>query len=215
MLAAMLAAGPARAQDPPPRNRLWFDPTQLPRFTGTVERYVPSPAGGFDSLILREGVQILFPAETGEAIRRAVPQGRPILAWGIRARSAAVITMLAWAPTAEEEPRFVERPSWWSGAFARGQTRIAVHGTVRQPLHDSRGEVTGALLEDGTVVRVPAEVAQGRGDLFRQGARLAATGWGVEGEGGRALAAEAIGETPEAMTPLPAQPERGGPPPRR
>ena len=211
-----VASVAARAQDAPPaQSRLWFDPTQLPRFTGTVERYVPSPAGGFDSLILREGVQVLFPAEIGETIRRAVPQGRPILVWGIRARSAAVITMLAWAPTAEEEPRFVERPSWWFGAFTHGQTRIAVHGAVRQPLYNSRGEVAGALLEDGTVIRVPAEVAQGRGDLFRPGARLAATGWGVEGDGGRALAAEALGENPQAMTPLPPQAEPGGQPPRR
>lgn len=209
-----LAGAPALAQQPA-RDRLWFDPTQLPRFTGSVERYLRSPAGGFDSLILREGVQLLFPAEEGEAIRRAIPAGRPILAWGIRARSAPVITVLAWAPSPDEEPRFVERPSWWFGAVSQGGTRMSVSGTVKQPLYNSRGEVSGALLEDGTVVRVPASGAATRGDLFRPGAHLAAAGMGVEGEGGRALAAETIGENPQAMTPLPAPSrEPGAPAPR-
>lgn len=215
----MATTGVVLAQDAPQRaaqHQLWFDPTQLPRFTGTVERYLPSPAGGFDSLILREGVQLLFPAEIGEAIRHAVPVGRPILAWGIRARSAPVITILAWATTPEEEPRFVERPSWWLGAARRGQTRISASGTVRQPLYNSRGEVTGALLEDGTVVRIPVEVAAARQDLLRQGARLAATGWGVEGEGGRALVAEGLGENAQSMTPVtPPSGEAGPQPPPR
>lgn len=191
---------------------LWFDPTQLPRFTGIVERYLPAPAGGFDSLLLREGVQVLFPPELAEAMRQAVPAGRPILVWGIRARSAAVVTMLAWAPTAEEEPRLVERPSWLGGLPSHGQARIAVSGTVRQPLHNSRGEVNGALLEDGTVIRLPAEAAAARLDLLRPGARLAAMGSGIEGEGVRALAAESLGDGPQSMTPVA---EGAGTPPRR
>lgn len=215
LLLPLLAAEFAFAQAPA-QNRLWFDPTQLPRFTGTVERYLPSPAGGVDSLIMREGVQLIFPADTGEAIRSAVPAGRPILVWGIRARSAPVITILAWATTPEEEPRFVERPSWWSGTTAPGQARIAASGSVRQPLHNTRGEVNGALLEDGTVVRVPAEVAAARAELFRQGARLAATGLGVEGEGGRALFAESLGDNPQSMTPVaPAPGDAGAASPRR
>lgn len=211
LLGLGFASPPASAQQatpPPTRNRLWFDPTQLPRFTGAVERYLPSPAGGFDSLILREGVQLLFPAEDGEAIRRAVPVGRPILAWGIRARSAPVITVLAWTPSSEEEPRFVERPSWSSGTSAPGRARLAVNGTVKQPLYDSRGEVNGALLEDGTVVRVAVAGAALRQELFRPGAHLAATGLGVEGEDGRALTAETLGETPQTMSPVPA-PQHG------
>ncbi|HYF06508.1 MAG TPA: hypothetical protein VD970_02725 [Acetobacteraceae bacterium] len=217
ILASLPMRGPALAQEAPAQSsqrRLWFDPTQLPRFTGTVERYLPAPAGGFDSLLLREGVQVLFPAEIGETLRQAVPQGRPIFVWGIRARSAPVITMLAWAPTAEEEPRFVERPSWWAGTVTRGQTRISVQGTVRHTLHNSRGDVTGAMLDDGTVVRLPAEVAAARHELLRPGARLAATGWGVEGEGARALSAETIGDSPQNMTPVPHAPE-GAAPPRR
>ena len=208
VLGGTLLPGTWRAAGQEATRRLWFDPTQLPRFTGTVERYLPAPSGGFDSLLLREGVQVLFPAETGEAIRQAVPVGRPIFAWGIRARSAPVITMLAWSVNAEEEPRFVERPSWSAAVIPRGQTRISVAGAVKHTLHNSRGEPTGALLEDGTVIRLPAAAAAGRGDLLRPGARLAATGWGVEAEGLRALSAESIGDSPQSMTPLP--PEGGG-----
>jgi hypothetical protein len=60
------------------------------------------------------------------------------------------------------------------------------------------------------VITVPPGVAQKLGDLLRPGARIAAEGRGVEGEAGRALAAERIGENPESLHPLPApeQPRR-------
>src|SRR5690349_18182921 len=104
---AALALPPAaRAQGAagtPPRLRgdFWFDPTQLPSFTGTVERYLPNPRGETDALIFREGPQIVFPPDIADAVKQAAPPGRPLVAWGIRARNAPVITMLAFAPTGD------------------------------------------------------------------------------------------------------------------
>src|SRR3712207_9536353 len=42
------AAPPARP------SGLWFDPTQLPSFTGTVERYLINPRGEVDRLLFRD-----------------------------------------------------------------------------------------------------------------------------------------------------------------
>jgi hypothetical protein len=184
----------------------WFDPTQLPSFTGTVERYLINPRGETDALLFREGPQIVFPPEFGDVVRQAVPAGRPIIIWGIRARNAPVITMLAFAPNAEAAPVVVERFYWrLLGSAANDQAaRMTVNGTVKAPYFQPQGEVAGAVLEDGTLITVPPGTAEKLRDLLKPGAKIAAEGRGVSSEAGRALAAERIGENPESLRPVPA-----------
>ncbi|MGG5823314.1 hypothetical protein [Falsiroseomonas sp. HW251] len=198
VLAQPRAAGGAAAE-------FWFDPTQLPSFTGTVERYLVNPRGETDALLFREGPQIVFPPEFGEAVRTAIPAGRPIIVWGIRARHAPVITMLAFAPNQDSAPVVVDRFYWrMLGRSAAEQAeRMAVAGTVKAPYYAPQGEVAGAVLDDGTVVTIPAGAAEALRDLLRPGAKLAAEGRGVAGEAGRAVAAERIGDSAENLRPVP------------
>ncbi|MBK1660712.1 hypothetical protein [Paracraurococcus ruber] len=215
LILALLPAGaigrprPAPAQAAP-RGEFWFDPTQLPSFTGTVERFLPNPRGETDGLIFREGPQIVFPPDIAEAVRQVAPPGRPLVAWGIRARGAPVITMLAFAAAADQEPRMVDRFYWrFGGRQPPEQARmLAVAGTVKQPYYAPQGEVAGAILEDGTVVAVPPGAADGVRDLLKAGAKLAAEGPGQEGEAGRALLARALGPAPDALKPIAPPPAR-------
>jgi hypothetical protein len=215
ILCAGLAA-PALAQDRPAARgaaaEFWFDPTQLPSFTGTVERYLVNPRGEVDSLLFREGPQVVFPPDLAEIIRAAVPPGRPIMVWGIRARQAPVITMLAYAPNAETPPGVVDRFYWQLGGRAAPEQaeRMRVQGIVKAPYFAPQGEIAGAILEDGTVVTVPPGTAEPLRDLLRPGARLAVEGRGVTRDIGRGIAAELIGDTPEGLRPIPppAEPRR-------
>jgi hypothetical protein len=209
LIAALLAAPIGLAAQERPRGAaadFWFDPTQLPSFTGTVERYLINPRGETDALLFREGPQIVFPPEFGEVVRHAVPAGRPIIVWGIRARNAPVITMLAFAPNAEASPVVVERFYWrLLGSAANDQAeRMTVSGTVKAPYFQPQGDVTGAILEDGTVITVPPGTAEKLRDLLKPGAKITVEGRGVQTENGRALAAERIGESAESLRPLPA-----------
>ncbi|WP_372623963.1 hypothetical protein [Falsiroseomonas sp.] len=206
LLAAMPVA--ALAQGPPPRSAVaefWFDPTQLPAFTGTVERYLINPRGETDALLFREGPQIVFPPEFGDAVRQAAAPGRPIIVWGIRARHAPVITVLAFAPSDEAAPVVVERVYWrqLGRAPAEQAESLSVSGTVKTPYYTPQGEVAGAVLEDGTVITVPPGGVEPFRHLLRRGARLAAEGRGVASDAGRALAAERLGETADALRPVP------------
>lgn len=207
--AALAQAGAAGATSSQPGGEFWFDPTQLPSFTGTVERYLPNPRGETDALILREGPQIVFPPDVATTVKQTAPAGRPLVAWGIRARRAPVITMLAFAPNTEAAPIVVDRFYWRLGGRQplEHATPLSVSGTVKQPYYTPQGEVAGAILEDGTVVVVPQGALGGAGeglrDLLKAGATLAAEGPGQAGEGGRALLASALGEAPGALKPLP------------
>lgn len=200
------APGPASAQvaASQPGGEFWFDPTQLPSFTGTVERYLPNPRGETDALIFREGPQIVFPPDIADAVRQAAPPGKTLVAWGIRARGAPVITMLAFAPGSDVPPTVLDRFYWRLGGRQplEHAARLSVAGTVKQPYYTPQGEVAGAVLEDGTVIVVPPGTAEGVRDLLKAGAKLAAEGMGSDGEAGRALLAGALGEAPDALKPL-------------
>lgn len=205
-LAQTASAQTALAPTPAIRGSdLWFDPTQLPSFTGTVERYLPNPRGEVDALVFREGPQVCFPPDVAAAVLQVAPPGRPILVWGIRARTAPVITMLAFAPSADVTPVVVDRFYWrLTGRQARdGAEELSLEGVVRQPYYTPQGEIAGAILEDGSVILLPAGTAEPFKTLFKPGQKLAATGPGRAGEAGRALLATQIGAEPGALRPVP------------
>ncbi|WP_431268195.1 hypothetical protein [Dankookia sp. P2] len=176
----------------------------MPSFTGTVERYLLNPRGETDALIFREGPQIVFPPDIAEAVRQAAPPGKPLVAWGIRARSAPVITMLAFAPSADAAPTVLDRFYWRLGGRRplEQAAHLAFAGIVKQPYYTPQGEVAGAVLEDGTVILLPQGAVEAARDLLKPGAKLAAEGIGSEGAAGRALLASAVGEAPDALKPL-------------
>ncbi|MBL6079526.1 hypothetical protein JMJ56_16025 [Belnapia sp. T18] len=208
VLAAAPSGGAARAQTVAGRRGepdLWFDPTQLPSFTGTVERYLPNPRGEVDGLIFKEGPQVVFPPDVAEAVRRDAPTGKSVIIWGIRARRAPVITMLAFAPSSDATPVVVDRFYWRLGGRAaqEGSASLRLSGTVKQPYYTPQGDVAGAILEDGSVVLVPAAAVDSVQDILKPGQALAASGPGREGPDGRALLAQQLGPAPDALQPLP------------
>lgn len=188
-----------------PAGRLWFDPTQLPSFTGVVDRYLLNPDGKTDRLLFREGPQVIFPDNMAAEMMSAVPVGRSIVVYGIRARRAPVITMLAWAVDGSAPAHFVERPTWTFPVFHAADEALEAAGTVRAPLLTAQGDQIGVILDGGVVIRVPLPAAAALGDRLAVGKSVAATGRGASlPERGKALDAERIGEAPDKLEPLPA-----------
>src|ERR1051325_7627880 len=107
----VLTGAIAGAEEKPNPESLWFDPTQLPSFTGTVDRFLPNPDGHVDRLVFKEGPQSVFPPDAFEAVQHVAPKGQKLVVWGIRARTAPVITMLAFAAP-DSEPTVLDRFYW-------------------------------------------------------------------------------------------------------
>jgi hypothetical protein len=185
---------------------LWFDATQLPSFTGIVDRYLPNPDGRVDRLIFKEGPQIVFPPDAFEAVREAALAGRPLVVWGIRARGAAVITMLAFgAPN--KEPTVLDRFYWRAEpARKQGRREMLLIGTVWVPYLSPQGQITGAILENGDVIRVEQKIAAMFKDLFVAGAPIVAGGTGSETPLGRAIDADQIGHSIALLESVPHPP---------
>lgn len=206
------------AAQPSKTESLWFDPTQLPSFTGVVDRFLPNPDGSVDRLIFKEGPQIAFPPDAFEVIREVAPVGHPLVVWGIRARSAPIITMLAFGAP-DGEPNILDRFYWRPGPSQKqARQKMLLVGTVWVPYLSPQGKTAGAILENGDVIRVEPKVAAILTDRFVAGGKIAAEGTGVDTPLGKAIDAERIGDSIATLESVP-RPESaspgGGPPSER
>jgi hypothetical protein len=70
---------------------------------------------------------------------------------------------------------------------------MQAEGVVQRALHGPKGEVRGALLEDGRMIRFPAHEAEGISELLYPGAHLAIRGEGLATEFGTVIEAREFG----------------------
>lgn len=198
----LVLAGAALARAP---RGLWFDPTQLPSYSGRLERWLMNPAGEIDRALLREGVQVIFPPSEADALLAAIQVDANFTAYGIRARGAPVVTMLAWAKNDTDAASFVASPAWFASE-SRGREELTVGGRIQAPLLTPQGEGMGVILDDGNVIRLPVEIHEALGDRVKVGETIAAGGLGTRRDNRIALDAVRVGRAPDRLEPLPVPP---------
>jgi hypothetical protein len=76
---------------------------------------------------------------------------------------------------------------------------MSATGIIKTLTYAPRGEIDGAVLDNGTIVHVPPPVGMQYAGLFRVGAPLAASGYGTANTFGRSLEATAIGPSASQM----------------
>lgn len=199
----LLGARPARAQA---TRGLWFDPTQLPSYSGRLERWVLNPAGETDRGLFREGAQFIFPPADADDLMAAVQPGAAVTVWGIRARAAPVITMLAWAKSDAEPANFVASPAWFASR-TRGTQRLSVAGAVAGALLSPQGEPMGVFFANGDSLRLDPAVHALLADRLKVGEAVAAEGLGTRARDVTAIDAARIGAAADALAALPVPPE--------
>jgi len=82
-----------------------------------------------------------------------------------------------------------------------GAQQASLSGKVQTPLYGPRGDLNGAILDDGTIVRVPPPAAYQSASLLAPGQTISVQGWALSTAYGRVVDAQAIG---------PAIPQPGG-----
>jgi hypothetical protein len=183
----------------------WIDPTQLPAVHGTVERFLCNPHGELDGLILRDGTEVHFPPHLSEAVRSALKPGAAVKIHGLRPRSASML--IAVQLTASESQRVIvdDGPD---DRLRHEQPRrpFDVQGRVARTLHGPKGEPRGALLEDGSIVRLGKHARAEARALLTAGSVLAARGEGVSGAPGLCVEAKLIGSSFAKLEPVGGKP---------
>jgi hypothetical protein len=96
------------------------------------------------------------------------------------------------------------------GRFPRWDSMQA-SGAIKAVLHSPRGDTNGALLEDGTIVRMPPREADRLGDALAAGKPLFVKGNGISSPLGKVIMARQIGPDESHLTEVATPWERGGP----
>lgn len=192
---------------------------------GTVQRFTLTPIGEIDGIILADGTEVHLPPHLTTQIASAVKLGDNVVVQGFRSPSvplviASSITDVNTGQSVVDTgppPPGSRPPPPPPGVPAPGAQQMTTQGTVQMPLYGPAGDINGALLDDGTIVRIGPGEAYQIASLLSPGHSLAVQGWGLTTPYGKVVDVQAVGPTADQMVQVvPRVPAYGpaGPPPR-
>jgi hypothetical protein len=164
-------------------NMHWIDPKFLPQINAVFERFIINRRGYIDGLVVSHGHASLLvhvPPHLHEQIECAVRPDDMIQIRGVRLRGMNAIAAIAI--TTADRTEIVDHGPDHTDKHKAEETAdeaeedASLDGLVRLPLFGPKGELRGALLTDGTVLRVGPEEAKLVGHLLAAGASLAVRG---------------------------------------
>jgi hypothetical protein len=189
--------------------RSWIPDWLIPTTTGTVRHFTLVPNGELDGLILDDGTEVHVPPHLSSQLAAAVRLGDSIRVRGFRAWFAPVIRAASITDVATggmvidfgPPPRGFDPP----GLRVAAMQRISADGRLEMWLHGPAGNVNGALLADGTILRFPPPLADQLEGYLVPGQRMRVGGWGTATAYGTVVAVQTFG-TIAALATVSAQP---------
>jgi hypothetical protein len=195
---AGVAPPPVYGQVPPPPPPGVAPPpaygtTAAPVAAGRIARFLINPNGDVDGLLLADGTQANFPPHLSAALMQIARVGDTVSVQGFRGYGAdtvhaTVITNTSTNQSMVDQPPSPDRPPPPPAAL----NALNVTSRVVRLLHADMGELNGAILEDGTIVRFPPPFGAQLQTALRPNVELTATGYGTQNAYGRALEATSL-----------------------
>jgi hypothetical protein len=190
----------------------WIDPDHLPEITGTLDQFLVNKHGEADGFLLTDGGEVHVPPHLSSRLLRDLCPGSEVKVRGVRPRGVQMIAAIAIdtpkGRILDEGPGARDHED----AFEKAKLGpMSAQGVVKRPIHGPKGEVRGAVLEDGRIIRLPPHEADRFSDLLKMGAKLFATGEGATTSFGTVIEAREIGSSADTMKPLGAKKPKHGP----
>jgi hypothetical protein len=220
-----LLAITALAQMPPPPLAGPAAFGQQTDIQGTVRAFTMTPVGDLEGMILTDGTEIHFPPHLSTQLAAAVHPSEAVRVRGWRTNVPNFV--VATALTGQSGRSVVDQgppppgmmpPPPPPGQPAPGAQQSTVHGRVLQVLHGPAGDVNGAFLDDGTIVKLPPPVAWQASSVLQPGQSITAQGWVLSNSYGRVADVQSVsGDSTQMSQPAPPPPDVPGmapPPPR-
>jgi hypothetical protein len=135
----------------------WIDPLSLPSIEGAVDRFLFNADGDADGFLFANGQQVHFPPQLSQALLKRVKIGDHVRARGLKPRGADVLVALSLTTRSGHT---IEDPGpTATGLAALHKSKhkskpVQLVGVVKRCLYAPRGEICGALLEDGCILRM-------------------------------------------------------------
>jgi hypothetical protein len=183
----------------------WIDPNSLPEVAGTLERFVLNPHGEVDGFVMNGQTQTPIHVHTpphleGELTRNA-KVGDKLRVRGVRPRGADVLA--AVAVTGESGRQIIDKGPDRDRKHPKIEhQKMQLEGTVRLSLFGPKGELRGALLADGTIIRIGPKETEHLPKLLMPGTKIAVSGDGIETQHGRIVQAKEIGSEMNSLRPI-------------
>lgn len=182
----------------------WIDPDSLPEAAGLFERFVLNPHGEVDGFVMKDGqadVLVHTPPHMDGELTRHLSPGDKVRVRGVRPRGAELLA--AVAVTAASGRQIIDEGPDPDRKHPKVKHEpMTADGTVQMSLFGPRGELRGALLSDGTVLRIGPKEAGQVAALLAPGAKLAARGDGIQTRHGRVIHALEVGPDPARLKPV-------------
>jgi hypothetical protein len=168
---------------------------------GTVKQPTTAPRGEIDGAVLEDGTVIHWPPHLEERFKNLAAQGERVRVTGRMETGpkgdthfeVATLTNLRTKTSADNDApppprgprgkREKRGPRPQPERVAGAETRT-VTGKVTDATTAPRGEIDGAILDDGTVIHWPPHLQERFKDLATRGARVRVTGWMETGRRG-------------------------------
>jgi hypothetical protein len=182
----------------------WIDPECLQETRGTVTQFLLNPHGELDGFILGNGRQVHFPPHMSRQVAKFIGIGDKVRVRGVKPRAADIVAavqltsgtgvkILDQGPhhgsEKHEKPHVEKRP-------------MEVAGQIRLSLYGPKGELRGALLTDGTSIRMPPHAAEELASYLESGAHIQVWGHGVKNRYGKTIEVSDIAELVDDDAPL-------------
>ena len=215
LLALLLAALPAAAiaaelpkQVPPPGA------VGAATLDGTVRGFSLGPRGTVTGLLLDDGAEVHVSRGLAAKLEAMVRPGDSVHVQGWRTVTPGVVTATAITdartraavvePTAPAPPALSGRSDQPRplGLPPQGAAETTLKGLVLRPLHAADGRTDGALLGDGMQLRLPPDAVGPVARLLQPGEEIAAEGYAMHTPYGQVMSVQAIGTSPESLTPV-------------
>ena len=215
----------ALSQEAPPRPPFAADdPQQLPAIRGEFERLTLTGRGDADGFILKDGTEVKTAPDLSAQIAASIKPGDRVTVNGLRAAAIPLVHAVsitnetrhstisdsssAKNPPPPPPPRRAPPPPVAGGGAIRETS-----GRVRMALHGAQGEVNGALLESGTLLRFPPDPAGRWSALLQSHQPVVAEGVTITNALGTVVDVQQIGPSKERLLPVGPPPFGGAPPP--
>jgi hypothetical protein len=178
----------------------WIDPDCLPETRGTVTHFLLNPHGELDGFVLGKSRQVHFPPHLSKQVARHVAVGDTVRVRGVKPRD---VDMIAAVSLTSKAGKVIldEGPHHAGEAHHKPHVErqpMEVSGEVVLSLFGPKGELRGALLDDGTSLRMPPHAAAELSSYLSRGAHVQAWGHGVRNKHGRTIEVDEIAELIDA-----------------
>jgi hypothetical protein len=158
----------------------WIDPACLSERRGRVSQFLINSHGDIDGMILDGRLQVHVPPHLGRTIGRYIKPGERISVRGLKPRHADVVAAVL-VTTSSGRPILDEGPDHAAPERVQPTARpVETDGQIQQALYGPRGELRGALLKDGTSIRMPPHAAEALADYLQPEIHVRAWGHAIK-----------------------------------